>query len=187
MIIGSRSTFSTLSSAYMPDVEPMIREDFDGKLLPTNGGRGLSAFIQKSSRAGPVNLSLESHSFSVDNGTSMPAAPAFQRDVRHHSCPALAISTVSPSADATLTSVAVDTSSPRSIRAMVGRDTVARVAKVSWDHPRSIRTLRILSPKPRSLTGAAPGYLLPLARLCVWQSMVRFLRSVAPPFDHAVT
>jgi hypothetical protein len=30
-------------------------------------------------------------------------------------------------------------------------------------------------------------YLLPLARLGVWQSIVRFDRSVAPPFDQAVT
>lgn len=32
-----------------------------------------------------------------------------------------------------------------------------------------------------------PGYLLPLARLCVTHSMVRFERSVAPPLDQAVT
>lgn len=34
---------------------------------------------------------------------------------------------------------------------------------------------------------SAVTYLLPLARLSVEQSMVRFDRSVAPPFDHAVT
>ena len=32
-----------------------------------------------------------------------------------------------------------------------------------------------------------PDYLLPLARLCVWQSMVRLARLVDPPFDQAVT
>lgn len=34
---------------------------------------------------------------------------------------------------------------------------------------------------------AGVDYLLPLARLCVWQSIVRFDRLVAPPFDQAVT
>lgn len=48
----------------------------------------------------------------------------------------------------------------------------------------------VVSSNPRTGLGAASGcvgYLLPLARLCVWQSIVRFDRSVAPPFDQAVT
>ncbi len=63
--------------------------------------------------------------------------------------------------------------------------------------PRSARSAACPDDAFRRLRGDAAGkgeggsprldHLLPLARLCVWQSIVRLARSVAPPFDQAVT
>ena len=45
----------------------------------------------------------------------------------------------------------------------------------------------ILAPRLRFVSGSREDYLFPLARLCVTHSIWQFLRSVPPPFDHAVT